>query len=128
VIVTGMTYHSGHRYVGDTDLNREAGLVLAEFERTERIAWASDLADIPQEYGVDNVYGDLGQVIAMTLVAQPRLCAAVMDILLKGLGPDRVISARTATIAGSAVRGRRCSDIGRFFLNSRPNGPPSPGT
>jgi hypothetical protein len=128
VIVTGMTYHSGHRYVGDTDLNREAGLVLAEFERTGRIAWASDLADISQEYGVDNVYGDLVQVIAMTLVAQPRLCAAVMDILLKGLGPDRVISARTATIAGECRSRQAMLGLGRFFLNSRPNGPPSPGT
>jgi hypothetical protein len=65
-------YHSGYRYVGD--LNIDPALALAEFERTGRIAWVSDLADIPEQYGVDNVYGDLGQVIAMTLVGQPHLC------------------------------------------------------
>jgi predicted TIM-barrel fold metal-dependent hydrolase len=94
-------YHSGYRYVGDTDVNREPALALAEFERTERIAWASDLADIPEQYGVDNVYGDLGQVIAMTLVSQPRLCAAVMGILLKGLGIDRVCWGTDALWTGS---------------------------
>ena len=81
-------YHSGYRYVGDMAVDPE--LALAEFGRTGRIAWVSDLADIPDQYGVTNVYGDLGQVIAMTLVAQPRLCAAVMGILLKGLGAERV--------------------------------------
>ena len=42
-----------------------------DFERTGRIAWVSDLADIPRKYGVNNVYGDLGQLFATTLVAQP---------------------------------------------------------
>lgn len=67
-------YHSGYRYIGDIMVNPD--LALAEFERTGRIAWVSDLADSPAQYGVANVYGDLGQVIAMTLIAQPRLCAA----------------------------------------------------
>jgi uncharacterized protein len=40
------------------------------------IAWVSDLADIPEQYGVNNVYGELGEVIAMTLAGQPHLCAA----------------------------------------------------
>jgi hypothetical protein len=57
-------YHSGYRYVGN--MNVDPALALAEFERTGRIAWISDLADIPAQYGVDNVYGDLGQVIAMS--------------------------------------------------------------
>jgi predicted TIM-barrel fold metal-dependent hydrolase len=92
-------YHSGYRYVGDIAV--DPGLALAEFERTGRIAWVSDLADIPAQYGVNNVYGDLGQVIAMTLVAQPRLCAAVMGILLKGLGPERVCWGTDALWTGS---------------------------
>jgi hypothetical protein len=29
-------------------------VALAEFERTGRISWTSDLADIPQQYGVSN--------------------------------------------------------------------------
>jgi uncharacterized protein len=95
-------YHSGYRYVGDIEnIEAQPALALAEFERTGRIAWASDLADIPAQYGVDNVYGDLGQVIAMTLVAQPRLCAAVMGTLLKGLGPERVCWGTDALWTGS---------------------------
>jgi predicted TIM-barrel fold metal-dependent hydrolase len=57
-------YHSGYRYVGN--MNVDPALALAEFERMGRIAWISDLAEIPAQYRVDNVYGDLGQVIAMT--------------------------------------------------------------
>jgi hypothetical protein len=83
------------------NINAQPELALAEFERTGRIAWVSDLADIPAQYGVNNVYGDLGQVIAMTLVAQPRLCAAVLGILLKGLGPDRVCWGTDALWTGS---------------------------
>jgi uncharacterized protein len=95
-------YHSGYRYVGDiVNVAAEPALALAEFERSGRVAWVSDLADIPEQYGVKNVYGDLGQVIAMTLVAQPRLCAAVMGILLKGLGPDRVCWGTDALWTGS---------------------------
>jgi uncharacterized protein len=92
-------YHSGYRFVGD--LMVDPALALAEFERTGRVAWISDLADIPEQYGVNNVYGDLGQVIAMTFVAQPRLCAAVMGILLKKLGPDRVCWGTDALWTGS---------------------------
>jgi uncharacterized protein len=92
-------YHSGYRYVGN--MNVDPALALAEFERTGRIAWISDLADIPTQYGVDNVYGDLGQVIAMTLVGQPHLCAAAMGVLLRGLGPERVCWGTDALWTGS---------------------------
>jgi uncharacterized protein len=92
-------YHSGYRFVGDITVDPALG--LAEFERTGRVAWISDLAEIPEQYGVTNVYGDLGQVIAMTLVAQPRLCAAVMGILLRGLGPGRVCWGTDALWTGS---------------------------
>jgi uncharacterized protein len=93
-------YHSGYRYVGG-NLMQNPELALAEFNRTGRVAWVSDLADIPAQYGVDNVYGDLGQVIAMTLIAQPHLTAAVMGILLKGLGKDRVCWGTDALWTGS---------------------------
>jgi uncharacterized protein len=92
-------YHSGYRYVGN--MNVDPGLALAEFERTGRIAWISDLADIPSQFGVDNVYGDLGQVIAMTLIGHPHLAAAAMGILLKGLGPERVCWGTDALWTGS---------------------------
>jgi predicted TIM-barrel fold metal-dependent hydrolase len=89
-------YHSGYRHVGG-----DPAVALAEFERTGRIAWTSDLADIPAQYGVNNVYGDLGQLFATTLVAQPRVCAALMGVLIKGLGVDRVVWGTDALWTGS---------------------------
>jgi uncharacterized protein len=101
--LTFIIYHSGYRYVGGgaSGLTQNPEMALAEFERTGRIAWASDLAEIPAQYGVSNVYGDLGQVIAMTTVAEPRLCAALMGILLRGLGPERVCWGTDALWTGS---------------------------
>jgi predicted TIM-barrel fold metal-dependent hydrolase len=78
-------YHSAYRHVGG-----DPKVALAEFERTGRIQWTSDLADIPAQYGVNNVYGDVGQLFATTLVAEPNVCAALMGTLIKGLGVDRV--------------------------------------
>ena len=87
-------YHSAYR-LGDP------AAALAEFDRSGRIAWTSDLADIPEKYGVRNVYGDLGQIFAMTLVSQPRVCAALMGILIRGLGSDRVTWGTDALWTGS---------------------------
>jgi len=42
---------------------------MAEFDSTGRSSWVSDLAEIPEKYGVNNVYGDLGQLFAWTSVA-----------------------------------------------------------
>jgi predicted TIM-barrel fold metal-dependent hydrolase len=89
-------YHSAYRHVGG-----DPAVALAEFERTGRIAWTSDLADIPAEYGVTNVYGDVGQLFATTLVAQPRVCAALMGTLIKGLGADHVNWGTDAVWTGS---------------------------
>jgi predicted TIM-barrel fold metal-dependent hydrolase len=89
-------YHSAYRHVGG-----DPAVALAEFERTGRISWTSDLADIPAEYGVNNVYGDVGQLFATTLVAQPRVCAALMGTLIKGLGVDRVNWGTDAVWTGS---------------------------
>jgi hypothetical protein len=66
-------YHSAYRHVGG-----DPKQALAEFERTGRISWTTDLADIPAQYGVNNVYGDVGQLFATTLVAEPNVCAALM--------------------------------------------------
>ena len=96
-------YHSGYRYVGGGagGLEQNPENALAEFERTGRIAWVSDLADIPARYGVNNIYGDLGQVIAMSVAAQPHLTAAVLGVLLSGLGPERVCWGTDALWTGS---------------------------
>ncbi len=74
---------------------------MAEFDTTGRSSWTSELAAIPEKYGVNNVYGDLGQLFAWTSVAEPRLAAALMGMLIKGLGPDRVVWGTDAVWTGA---------------------------
>ena len=90
-------YHSAYRW-GSGD-NAAGG--YEQFERTGRVEWVSDLAEIPGKYGVSNVYGDLGQIFAQTTVVEPRLCAALMGILVKGLGADHVVWGTDAVWTGS---------------------------
>lgn len=87
-------YHSGYR-LDDPEW------ALAEFERTGRIDWVTDLAEIPGKHGVSNVYADLGQIFAQTLIAQPRVCAAIMGQLVRGLGADHVCWGTDAVWTGS---------------------------
>src|SRR5581483_3811162 len=63
----------------------------AQFENTGRIDWVSDLVEVPQKYGVTNVYADVGAVFANCCISYPRLAAAMMGMLVKGLGADHVI-------------------------------------
>jgi hypothetical protein len=60
------------------------------FEKTGRIDWVTNLAEIPEKFGVENVYAELGAVFAATCVAHPGLCAGVLGTLLRGFGPERV--------------------------------------
>ena len=92
-----LIYHSGYRHAGGGD----PAAALADFEVTGRVEWVSDLAEIPEKFGVTNVYGDLGQVFAMSTVAQPRLAAAMMGILVKGLGADHVLWGTDAVWTGA---------------------------
>jgi hypothetical protein len=64
---------------------------LAQFEATGRFDWVSDLADIPRQFGVRNVYGELGTCFANTCVTHPKLAAALLGTLIRGLGADHVI-------------------------------------
>ena len=91
-----LIYHSAYRWVGGKPADG-----MAEFDQTGRSSWTSDLAEIPQKYGVNNVYGDLGQLFAWTSVAEPRLAAALMGILVKGLGPDRILWGTDALWTGA---------------------------
>ncbi|PYM17096.1 MAG: amidohydrolase [Candidatus Rokuibacteriota bacterium] len=80
-------YHGGYRlHAGGS-----AEQALKDFERAGRIEWVTDLAEIPAKYGVTNVYADTGQLFAHTTVSQPRLAAALMGTLVKGLGHDHII-------------------------------------
>ena len=64
---------------------------LAEFDQTGRIKWATDLAEIPSKLGVSNVYGELGTSFATCAVANPRMAAALIGTLVRGLGVDHVL-------------------------------------
>ena len=63
----------------------------SEFEQTGRIRWSSDLAEIPQKFGVTNVYAELGTAFANSAVSHPKFCAAFIGTLVKGLGADHVL-------------------------------------
>lgn len=91
-----LIYHSGYRHIGGPP-----GEAWREFERTGRIDWVTDLAEVPAKYGVTNVYGDLGQLFANSTVADPRLAAALMGTLVRGLGADHVIWGTDAVWTGS---------------------------
>jgi uncharacterized protein len=65
--------------------------VLAEFEQTGEIKWASDLARIPAQYGVTNVYAEMGTSFAASCTANPRLTAALLGTWIKGMGVDHVV-------------------------------------
>jgi predicted TIM-barrel fold metal-dependent hydrolase len=65
--------------------------MLADFEKTGRLPWATELAEIPAKLGVKNVYGEIGTSFATCAVASPRLAAALMGTLVRGLGADHVV-------------------------------------
>src|SRR5688572_3700583 len=91
-----IVYHSAFRFTGGA--YKEG---IEQFDRSGRVDWVSDLAEIPAKYGVTNVYGDLGQIFAQSTVAEPRLCAAMMGQLVKGLGADHVVWGTDAVWTGS---------------------------
>ncbi len=89
-------YHSAYRHIGD-----DPALAWQEWEKTGRVSWVSELAEIPAKYDVQNVYADLGQVMAYSTVVNPRLAAALLGTLIKGLGVDHVIWGTDAVWTGS---------------------------
>jgi predicted TIM-barrel fold metal-dependent hydrolase len=90
-------YHSGYRFAGGGTVEQ----AWEQLQRTGRIEWVNDLAEIPAQYGVKNVYGDLGQIFAQTTMADPRVCAFMMGSLVKGLGTDHVVWGSDAVWTGS---------------------------
>ena len=90
-------YHGAYRFPG----GGEPAGALAQFDRSGRVDWVTDLAEIPARHGVTNVYADLGQLFALTTVAQPRLTAAMMGTLVRGMGVDHVIWGTDAVWTGA---------------------------
>ncbi len=79
-------YHSAIRSGGIP-----SGEALDTFEKTGEIEWVSDLARIPEKYGVNNVFAEIGSVFAVTAVSAPRYCAGILGTLLNGVGKDKVL-------------------------------------
>jgi len=90
-------YHGAYRFPG----GGTAAEGWKQFEDTGRVEWVSDLAEIPAKFGVKNVYADVGQLFAQSTVAEPRLSAVMMGILIRGLGSDHVCWGTDAIWTGS---------------------------
>lgn len=79
-------YHAAYRTIPQPTIAE-----LGRFERDGRIDWVSDLAEMPARHGVNNIYADIGASFAFTVLTHPRLAAAMIGMLVKGLGADRVL-------------------------------------
>jgi predicted TIM-barrel fold metal-dependent hydrolase len=90
-------YHGGYRFAGGGNVDD----AWAQLERTGRIEWVTDLAEIPAKYGVSNVYADVGQLFAQSTLADPRVAAVMLGQLIKGLGADHVCWGTDAIWTGS---------------------------
>ena len=64
---------------------------MAQFMKNGYLEWSTDLARIPDKYGVNNVYAELGTTFASTAVTNPRFCAAFLGQLVNLMGPERVV-------------------------------------
>jgi uncharacterized protein len=84
--ISFVIYHSALRLFLESP-----AATMAEFEKTGRIKWATDLAEIPSKFGVNNVYGEIGTSFATCAVANPNLAAALVGTLVRGMGTDRVL-------------------------------------
>lgn len=74
---------------------------LAQFEKSGRIDWVTDLAEIPDKYGLTNIYADIGNTFGITCITHPRLSAGIMGTLIRGLGEDHVLWGTDAVWYGS---------------------------
>jgi predicted TIM-barrel fold metal-dependent hydrolase len=74
---------------------------LAKFDQTGEIEWASELARIPEKFGVNNVYAEMGTSFANSCTANPRFAAALVGTWIKGMGVDHVIWGTDSVLYGS---------------------------
>lgn len=64
---------------------------LEQFAKTGRMDWVTDLAEIPGQHGVRNVFAEIGTSFAGSVVTHPRHAAALLGTLVRGMGADRVL-------------------------------------
>jgi len=79
-------YHSGFK-----PLMHAPDAELSQFDKTGRVDWVTDLAEIPAKYGVTNVYAELGTTFGSCAVTHPKLAAALVGTVIRGMGTDHVI-------------------------------------
>jgi predicted TIM-barrel fold metal-dependent hydrolase len=84
--LTFVIYHSALR-----PFTEVPDQTLAQYEKTGRIDWVTDLAEIPAKFGVRNVHAELGTCFATTAITHPKLAAAMLGTLIKGLGVEKVL-------------------------------------
>jgi len=92
-------YHSAYRWVagpGGTAAN-----AWDQLQRAGRVDWVTDLALIPSQFGVSNVYADLGQIFAHSNMAEPRVAAYMLGAMIKGMGADHVVWGTDSLWTGS---------------------------
>ena len=94
--LTFVIYHSAFRS-GSPPTRKD----IDTFERSGYIPWVSDLARIPREHGIKNLYAELGSVFAVTAVSNPRYCAGILGTLIKGFGHEQVLWGTDSTWYGS---------------------------
>jgi len=82
-----LVFHSAYRYVGDG----EPAVAADQFERTGRLDWVTEVAEIRDRYGVSNVYSEIGACFAIVCITHPRIAAAMLGTLIKGLGTDHLL-------------------------------------
>ena len=90
-----------HIYHAGLKMWRDARGVSEAFEQTRRLPWIDEMAAIPEKYGVSNVYADIGLSFGALAITHPRLAAAMLGILIKGLGSNRVLWGTDSIWAGS---------------------------
>jgi len=79
-----LIYHCAYNVLMPTEAARQ------RFEGTGYIEWVSDLARIPAEFGVENVYAEIGSSFGISAATNPRFCAGMMGALVKEMGAERV--------------------------------------
>jgi predicted TIM-barrel fold metal-dependent hydrolase len=92
-------YHSAYRWVAGP--GGTASAAWDQLQRSGRVDWVTDLAEIPQQFGVNNVYADLGQIFAHSNMAEPRVAAYMLGAMIKGMGADHVVWGTDALWTGS---------------------------